>query len=494
MIKNHLGALLSSGLPNETNNIELKLRKDKKADLSLMEQNQLRERNYDRQDSKIQWTGLFNSDPLYERPRKLVPLSKWKKDSMANQSNLDPKPPTEIKPAANGQRTSNYEKINIVTDSQSPQSIYQSKLLPAQLKIESTNANPIQPFRKTPRRPAALSLNADSFKMLSSYNNSKNVTPQANIKNKQDVFLPNKKSQSQMNSRENSISFDESLKIPKKSNLLSLPQITHNGWNPSQTQNISIKEDASALDRSEFAAPADDANRLKQFQKSYVRYLQAHMLQHVENESRIKTQQGEVVESFGEDDRDLTRSSFDRKARVVGYSSKINENSTMVCWRLPKADSKQITPEPRFGATLTSVNNCAVLIGGTGRNISNYDTYVYKYMKGSWKSANESPSGTIVGHTAVEYRNSVFVFGGEVQENEKDAPKVVNELREFNPQSLKWTSPLVTKSTQISPRKHHAACIYKHTMIVYGGIGSSGEYLGDVWVYNFGKRCVLSLG
>jgi len=91
------------------------------------------------------------------------------------------------------------------------------------------------------------------------------------------------------------------------------------------------------------------------------------------------------------------------------------------------------------------------------------------------------PSKGRYGHTACVYKGSIIFFGGEGSfRTELKYRECLSDVRIFTLETAEWKYfPCVGKS--ITARRNHTAAIYEQTMYVYGGINVEGNYLDEVW-------------
>ena len=111
-------------------------------------------------------------------------------------------------------------------------------------------------------------------------------------------------------------------------------------------------------------------------------------------------------------------------------------------------------------------------------------------MKHIWlrpKCTGDVPPHGRHGHTACEYKKQVVIFGGEQRWNPTlGYRECLNDVRYFDPAKAQWKL-IKSMGKVIAPRRNHAAAANDKIMIVYGGIGSEGNYLKDVWSFNLSK-------
>merc|ERR1712061_502868 len=87
-------------------------------------------------------------------------------------------------------------------------------------------------------------------------------------------------------------------------------------------------------------------------------------------------------------------------------------------------------------------------------------------------------------HTAVAYKESVYIFGGD------DGNSMLNDLLRFSCIEKSWTRAFST-GTPPAPRYHHSAVVSNASMFIFGGytgdINSSSNLTNrnDLWEYKF---------
>lgn len=106
--------------------------------------------------------------------------------------------------------------------------------------------------------------------------------------------------------------------------------------------------------------------------------------------------------------------------------------------------------------------------------------------------AGEKPSKTFPiernAHSAVAQGNSIFVFGGQDEDNNK-----LGDLWEFNVTTKQWAQinfQNVTQGAEIT-RSGHAAVAYGSKMYIFGGILEVTKELNDLLIYDFKTQRML---
>lgn len=82
-------------------------------------------------------------------------------------------------------------------------------------------------------------------------------------------------------------------------------------------------------------------------------------------------------------------------------------------------------------------------------------------------------------HTANVYENAMIIFGGFVNGVR------TNEIFRYNFNTRRWD--MIRPVTRIAPpaRAAHSAIIYKDSLVIFGGKDEDNEKLNDVWSFNF---------
>eukprot|EP00002_Diphylleia_rotans_P008582 TRINITY_DN1852_c0_g1_i1.p1 TRINITY_DN1852_c0_g1~~TRINITY_DN1852_c0_g1_i1.p1 ORF type:complete len:1197 (+),score=251.22 TRINITY_DN1852_c0_g1_i1:88-3678(+) len=83
------------------------------------------------------------------------------------------------------------------------------------------------------------------------------------------------------------------------------------------------------------------------------------------------------------------------------------------------------------------------------------------------------------GHTAVVYKDSMFVYGGVDSHRKTD-----NALYEYSFETRKWRT-IPTKGSHPTPRSCHTCHVIGDSMIVFGGIDGQKQLLSSVYEYSF---------
>lgn len=151
---------------------------------------------------------------------------------------------------------------------------------------------------------------------------------------------------------------------------------------------------------------------------------------------------------------------------------------------------KQHYPTSR-GATVVlgpkPFNNSIYLFGGISRGLYVHnDFYEFSLLSNKWKKVE--PNGTelpkLFDHTAIVYKDSMYVFGGGGRDLGATA-----DLYQYNFETNEWKN--ITNNTQQTPTAHiqHSAVVYKDKMYIFGGFDSFlQEYSNELYEYDFLTR------
>jgi len=143
----------------------------------------------------------------------------------------------------------------------------------------------------------------------------------------------------------------------------------------------------------------------------------------------------------------------------------ITKNETESVKFTPRDSQASITFNDGFGEKL-------FVIGGFSRG---YRNDVWCSVNGAqWTSiSKESAFSPRVGHSAVVFKNKMWIIGGY------DGEKYKNDVWS-SIDGIRW-EPVVSKAG-FAPRRGHATVIYKGRIWVIGGYGGENKYYNDIWV------------
>lgn len=155
-----------------------------------------------------------------------------------------------------------------------------------------------------------------------------------------------------------------------------------------------------------------------------------------------------------------------------------------------KNEKKSSLPSSREGATLTRVKDSLVLYGGQSYELSS-ELMIFSPQKKYWEKPYQSGDVPNFGrrdHTAVEYNQKVFIFGGETyyHHREEKIRLCLNDLKMFDLAKYRWQSITAKGQEIIKGRRGHAASAIREKMLVFGGFDDDFQILNDF--------CILDLG
>ncbi|XP_014242265.1 uncharacterized protein LOC106662584 [Cimex lectularius] len=150
----------------------------------------------------------------------------------------------------------------------------------------------------------------------------------------------------------------------------------------------------------------------------------------------------------------------------------------------PKNDGNGKIPCSRSKHSVTLYGNHLYLIAGRNGNIPLKDLWRYSLSDGIWEQLD--PSGdkppNLQEHTAVAYKDSIYVFGGEVGFSAcNEAPLWVYNVKNNN-----WRKVRGGKGATVPKgRRGHSALVHRSTMVIYGGYRDLKGSCNELWVFHF---------
>lgn len=145
-------------------------------------------------------------------------------------------------------------------------------------------------------------------------------------------------------------------------------------------------------------------------------------------------------------------------------------------------------PETRQQATLTCAQSKLFLLGGVSRSISSdVNSFHPSYKKWEKLSTTGVEAEPRFGHTTVEYKNKLYVFGGGTDFNSiHKLRECLNGVKSFNTDTKEWAN-VKCEGSFIGTRKHHCAGIIGKHMFIHGGLNQRNNLLDDSAVLDFEK-------
>ncbi|XP_059481086.1 uncharacterized protein LOC132199971 isoform X2 [Neocloeon triangulifer] len=141
-------------------------------------------------------------------------------------------------------------------------------------------------------------------------------------------------------------------------------------------------------------------------------------------------------------------------------------------------------PSSRTKHSATLLGGHLYLLGGRNGNVGLKDFWRYNISETKWEQlrpGGETPP-CLQEHTAVAYKDCLFVFGGEVGfSSATETPLWVYHVR-----SNSWRKVRTPKGVQVPRgRRGHSALIYQGAMIIYGGYQDLRGSTSELWAFDF---------
>lgn len=158
-------------------------------------------------------------------------------------------------------------------------------------------------------------------------------------------------------------------------------------------------------------------------------------------------------------------------------------------------------PTARAGHTMVTIDGVIYLFGGYERDAASSNgregtadksgaditgpsaangpvSDLWKFDGQNWqKIADNHPPPPRYLHTAIVYRNKMFVFGGQ------SSTTYFNDTWEYDPNTRTWLE-LPPGGLKPEPRSRHSAVMEDGSMIVFGGKGANGQQ-SDAYAWSF---------
>lgn len=141
-------------------------------------------------------------------------------------------------------------------------------------------------------------------------------------------------------------------------------------------------------------------------------------------------------------------------------------------------------PSSRTKHSATLLGSYVYLFGGRNGNLPLKDMWKYNLIEGKWEQLN--PTGDkppcLQEHTAVAYKDCIYVFGGEVGfSSATETPLWV-----YNVKSNTWRKVRGQKGVSVPKgRRGHSALVHKGSMLLYGGYQDLRGSSNELWAFHF---------
>ncbi|KAH1009482.1 hypothetical protein HUJ04_001830 [Dendroctonus ponderosae] len=141
-------------------------------------------------------------------------------------------------------------------------------------------------------------------------------------------------------------------------------------------------------------------------------------------------------------------------------------------------------PSARSKHSATLLGEHVYVLGGRNGNLPLKDFWKYNLVSGNWQQLK--PSGDLLPclqeHTAVAYKDNIFVFGGEVSfSSSTETPLWVYDVRDNSWRKVKTKKGVATPKG----RRGHTALVHNGAMLIYGGYQDLRGSCGELWAFHF---------
>ncbi|XP_057660577.1 uncharacterized protein LOC130896456 [Diorhabda carinulata] len=145
---------------------------------------------------------------------------------------------------------------------------------------------------------------------------------------------------------------------------------------------------------------------------------------------------------------------------------------------------KSPAPSARSKHSSTLIGEYVYILGGRNGNLPTKDFWKYNLVTGKWYQIK--PSGDklpcLQEHTAVAYKDCLYVFGGEVGFSAgTETPLWIYDIK------LNCWKKKKTKKGVVTPkgRRGHTALVTNGSMLIYGGYQDLRGSSNELWAYHF---------
>ncbi|XP_017772416.1 PREDICTED: uncharacterized protein LOC108559595 [Nicrophorus vespilloides] len=150
------------------------------------------------------------------------------------------------------------------------------------------------------------------------------------------------------------------------------------------------------------------------------------------------------------------------------------------------APCEEDTPAPsaRSKHSATLVGDHVYLLGGRNGNLPMKDFWKYNLVTGKWQQLK--PSGEklpcLQEHSTVAYKESIYVFGGEVSFSAgTETPLWVYDIKNNSWKKVRARKGVATPKG----RRGHSALVHKGSMLIYGGYQDLRGSCSELWAFHF---------
>jgi Galactose oxidase, central domain len=129
----------------------------------------------------------------------------------------------------------------------------------------------------------------------------------------------------------------------------------------------------------------------------------------------------------------------------------------------------------------TNENAYMVVFGGFAKGERTNQLYLMSLQDYSWSNPQTSDKRPEIrsSHSAVIYKNDLYVFGGISDEGEK-----LKDLWKLNLKDYTWEE-IIGDGDIPTGRSGHSSIVYKDVMVIFGGMKDITKETNDMYSYNF---------
>eukprot|EP00090_Calanus_glacialis_P001090 TRINITY_DN10771_c0_g1_i2.p1 TRINITY_DN10771_c0_g1~~TRINITY_DN10771_c0_g1_i2.p1 ORF type:complete len:674 (-),score=159.36 TRINITY_DN10771_c0_g1_i2:91-2112(-) len=154
---------------------------------------------------------------------------------------------------------------------------------------------------------------------------------------------------------------------------------------------------------------------------------------------------------------------------------------------VPSPDSLAPSSRCKHAACLHAQTGELYLLGGRNGNVALRDFWLYQPVAKRWEvvRGSGSPPGCLQGHTMLEYKDVLYVFGGELSFcNDQETPLWMFDIKEKTWHKYSTPKGVVTPKG----RRGHTAVVFQDSMYIYGGYQDLRGSTSELWAFHFPSK------
>ncbi|KAL0268994.1 UNVERIFIED_CONTAM: hypothetical protein PYX00_010748 [Menopon gallinae] len=153
-------------------------------------------------------------------------------------------------------------------------------------------------------------------------------------------------------------------------------------------------------------------------------------------------------------------------------------------WTSLSGSPEEPAPCSRTKHSATLLGSHVYLFGGRNGNLPLKDLWKYHLVEGKWEKlepAGDKPP-CLQEHSAVAYKESIYIFGGEVGFSAgTETPLWIYSIKNNS-----WRKVQGQKGVTVPRgRRGHTALVYKGSMLIYGGYQDLRGSSNELWAFHF---------